>query len=117
MNNAYVVIYPDSFVSMSISADVALVNSSAKYQQLIEEAGFFKKAKLRKEYEKLKEDIVEVKRLLITNTGNSLVLPAELVSAINKFAMDGSVLSINGFTTKHGDDGLFEFGDPNGKDK
>ena len=101
MSDIQVIIFPDQFTVWAIKADASLVNISKK----ITEAGFFKRRKLKK----LAQKFVEMKTALILNPEHSLVISADLAEKITKYASDGEVLNVSGFTTQGPDDGLFDF--------
>lgn len=110
MSDIQVIIFPDQFTIEAIRADASLVNISKK----IAKAGFFEKRKLKK----LAQKFVELKTALILNPEHSLVISADLAEKLVKYASDGEVLTVSGFTTQNPNDGLFDFdgGNPHGED-
>ena len=110
MNNIQVIIFPDQFTEYAIKADSSLINLNAK----LNKAGFFERIKLKS----IINECIELKTALVQNGNHSLVLPASLVEKINRYAMDGEVLTVNGFVSQDKPDSLFDLdgGMPNDKD-
>lgn len=108
-NDVQVIIFPDQLSSFAIALDAALLNCHAK----LSSAGFFERRKL----QKLMDEFVELKKIILTNAGQSIVITSDISTAINKWALDGEVMTVNRYALEHRDDGLFEFNPSEDDDK
>ena len=68
------------------------------------EKTFFERIRLKS----IINDCIELKTALVQHGNHSLVISASLVEKINRYSMDGEVLTITGFETKQSDGGLFD---------
>ena len=104
MNDVQVVIYPEMFTSEAIRADSALLNINARYIK----AGFFEKIRLRR----ILDEFIKLKEALVSNPYHALIISSDLADNLNKWASEGSVLSVTGFASQNTDDDLFNFDPP-----